>query len=436
MQGQAPFYHYNTAASASNQTSYDMSADQGTWQQPDLGQTSSQQDGAYYTGVISGAPQSYYTGNAMSGNTMSATGSFATEAKTAASKTPKDGPGNASMTQTSMQGTAQYGSNMSQYLASNQFQENYNTMAMMNNSAGDANYYGYSGDQNLANPGNSVAANDSYNNYSTVTQGVGNSCGGMGPDNSGNMNMGCNPGVGMSSMGNHRGSMGNHRGSVGTTSMKMGTSGAVDVAGGSTGTPSMNNTEGMGMTYKGGGAGIAAGGNMDNQCRGRQNMGMGGTMQNSSQNYNDDHGGYNSDYHGFGNQGSNHGDFIGRGNRFQNQQGSAMSGSRGGFNNWSHDNWKNNSGYRNSGGDSYRRGGRGYSSGTHYPGREMNKGPEAYHTSPSAGRGSRGSERSVTIHLDAAHFNLWCHLRKKMGKRDDELAEHLLDLHEQCSTQR
>ena len=405
---QASFYNYGSATSASNQSN-DTIDDQGTWQQPDPVQnTSLQQDSVYYTGVISGAPQSYFTDNA-SGNSSAMGGIYARGAKANSSKSPKFASGNVDMSQT--QSNAQFGNTVTQFMASNQFQDN--AIGPFNNNSTEAGFYGYSGDQYITNSGNGIMSNN-YNNMGLI----------MGDNNerttmvNTSMGMGSNSGMGNNSSGGT--TMENSGDNMGINSMGMGNSGNGQNL-------SLVNNAG----YKGGGMYMGPGRNYDDP-RGH-NLGMTGNMVNTSHSYNNDYDSYNNDFYVYGNNNPNHGNYRGRGNRFQNQPRNSNPSSRGHVNNMSHGDWK--SGYRNKfGPDLYRRGGRLFNSSAHHHDKEMSRGSYGYHSNYMGGKGFAGGDKSITIHLNAAYYNKWCYLRKHYNKRDNDLAEHLLDIHDkQCN---
>ncbi|GFR63662.1 hypothetical protein ElyMa_005488300 [Elysia marginata] len=416
---QASFYNYGTT-STSNQNSYDVSFDQGTWQQPGAVQSSDQphqQDSAYYTGVISGAPQNYYTGTT-SGNSAAMGGNFAQGATTSVSKPPQLTPGIVNTNQ--MESGPQYGNNTVPYSAPNQYQDS--AAGHMNYNSNDLNYYGYSNDQYTTNSGDVMANNESYN---TMGLGIGNSSGGVRSDTTA-VSMGSSVGMGANSGG----------ASMGVTGENMymnSNTGSVNRAGGNVGigpndVKRLSNNRGMGMTYKGGGMGMhtVTGRKTDFQ----NNMATAENVENSSDTFNNnyDYNYNNNDYYFCGNNGSNYQNFRGRGSYFQNHPRGNLSGSRGQFSSGSRGDWRPSSGFKNNYFHADRRGRRGFIGGPHNHGRDLNHSSEGHHSGYLMGKGGEGS---LSIHLSPAHYNKWCYLRKKFGKRDNELAEYLLDIHDE-----
>ncbi|RUS69139.1 hypothetical protein EGW08_023100 [Elysia chlorotica] len=376
---QASFYSYGTATTGSNQN-LDTVEDQGSWQQPDAGQNTSwqNQDGVYYTSVISGAPLSYFTDNT-TGSTSTMGGVFSRGGKPNTFKSAKLASGNIDMSQT--QSCTQYGNNATQFMTYNQFQES--TTGNFNNVSSDPSYYVYSGDQYMTNSGN----------YSNTDPRSGDTTGGNAMVNK-SLSVGSSSGMGNDSNGNA--SIGNNRDSMG-----------MDNAGNGNLT-----SENFGIVDNRAYNGSSR--NLDHQKG--HHLGM------ARHSYNSDYEtcSYNNDFYGNGYPSRGH--FRGRGDRFQSHQRTSDSVSRGRFNGGTRGDWKSDSGFRNNFvANSYRRGGRGFNSDTHS--REVSR-------SYVSGRGSERGDKSITITLSAAHYNQWCYLRKHFNRRDNELAEHLLDSHD------
>ncbi|GFO37042.1 hypothetical protein PoB_006354700 [Plakobranchus ocellatus] len=451
---QTPAYGYNTTASGSGQISNEGATDQGSWQQPVAAQNADQnyQEGAYFTGIITGQPQSYYTktnasgymaGTASSTITMaSAAASFPRGAKTSMVKSPKTVPSNVSMGQN--QGAPQYGNATSQYMVPNQFQDN--TMGDMSVNSGDAGYYGYPCDQ-LNN--SAMVVNDSYS-----TMGMVNNNGGMAVDNSG-MNMAVNNrnfnvinSTDMNSMGPmNNGDIGMNNGSMAMSSngnmnlsnsgnMSMGVNGNVNMSMGS-GNVGMNVSENMDVCFRsmnmgktGHGMDMNSDGNIDH---GNNNMAsqMGTCWRSPSNNsVGDFRNNYSHSDHVTRSSKSDSyfGKFRGRGGRFQPM--GPVRG-RGSFNNsWTNSQgWRTNSGFRNNAASDFNRRGRGIG----WKGRETNFLDDRRNIrDPEFNMGLRNYNRAsdeLTISLNATNHNNWCYLRKNFGKRDNDLVEHLFEIH-------
>lgn len=407
-----------------NQISYDASFDQGTWQQPAGTENLDQQDIVYYTGIISAAPQSYYTGNPPT-NTLP--NNFATQTqgtKAGVAKPPKVMLGGGNQTKS---GCAQYVGNMLQSGAPNevQYQEVQNHEQYQINATGQfmsyntnaVEYYGYSNDQCITNSEDMITNSESYN---TMGQAMG-----VKHFNISNVGMsGNNNGCSGASNPNQKKGMNFQNGN---TDRMIGIGGvsyheSVQI--------NNNRQMGQGTPYKVKGMSY----NNNKLSVYQSNLGVAGNVESKPEgslpsNF-DSVDSYNNDFnYGCGSSGSHYRNSRGRGHLFKNHSRGSY---RGQFNiaqgNWrqAQDNRNNNYYVDNhiaSRGEFYN---------PHHHLNTYNDQSTEYHHPCHSKSESREAEGNILIQLSPTHYNHWCRLRKRLGKKDNELAEYLLDIHEKC----